>query len=84
MKEQKELHRNLGTANSFSHQQEADEVAAGLRALLQQGDLLEEELNKEKQRQLDVEKEVNEVFLDTGSLPAGAFFKGLSSVRVCS
>lgn len=58
MKEQDELHRNLGTANSVSHQQQADEEAAGLRSLLEQGDLLEEEMKKEKKARIELEKEV--------------------------
>lgn len=58
MKEQEELHRNLGTTNSVSHQQQADEDAAGLRLLLEQGDLLEEEMKKEKQAKIELEKEV--------------------------
>lgn len=63
MREQEELHRNLGTANRFSHEQQADEDAAGLRALLEQGDLLEEEMKKEKQAKMELEKEVNKLFL---------------------
>lgn len=61
MREQEELHRNLGTANRFSHQQQANEDAAGLRALLEQGDLLEEELKKEKQTKMELEKEVHKM-----------------------
>lgn len=63
MREQEELHRNLGTANRFSHEQQADEDAAGLRALLEQGDLLEDEMKKEKQAKMELEKEVNQLFL---------------------
>lgn len=58
MKEQEELHRNLGTTNSVLHQQQAEEEAAGLRSLLEQGDLLEEEMKKEKQARMELEKEV--------------------------
>lgn len=58
MKEQEELHRNLGTANSVSHKQQAEEDAAGLRSLLEQGDQLEEEMKKEKQAKMELEKEV--------------------------
>ncbi|XP_075881493.1 coiled-coil domain-containing protein 114 isoform X2 [Nelusetta ayraudi] len=58
MREQEELHRNLGTANRFSHEQQADEDAAGLRALLEQGDLLEDEMKKEKQAKMELEKEI--------------------------
>lgn len=66
MKEQEELHRNLGTANSVSHQQQADEDAAGLRSLLEQGDLLEEEMKKEKQAKMELEKEVKNYALSFG------------------
>lgn len=58
MKEQEELHRNLGMANSVSLQQQADMEVAGLRSLLEQGDLLEEEMKKEKQAKMELEKEV--------------------------
>lgn len=58
MKEQEELHRNLGMANSVSLQQQADLEVAGLRSLLEQGDLLEEEMKKEKQAKMELEKEV--------------------------
>lgn len=66
MKEQEELHRNLGTANSVSHKQQAVEDAAGLRSLLEQGDLLEEEMKKEKQARMDLEKEVKKCALGFG------------------
>lgn len=61
MREQEELHRNLGTANNLLHKQQATEDTAGLRALLEQGDILEEELKKEKQCQSEIEKEVNKL-----------------------
>ncbi len=59
LKEQEELHRNLGACKSLSRQQQDSEDTQSLRALLEQRDMLEEELGKEKQSQKELEKEVN-------------------------
>lgn len=59
LKEQEELNRNLGACKSLSRQQQDSEDTQSLRALLEQRDMLEEELLKEKQCQKEVEKEVN-------------------------
>ncbi|XP_029288040.1 coiled-coil domain-containing protein 114 [Cottoperca gobio] len=58
LKEQEELHRNLGACKSLSRQQQDSEDTQSLRALLEQRDMQEEELLKEKQCQKELEKEV--------------------------
>ncbi|XP_044030179.1 coiled-coil domain-containing protein 114 isoform X7 [Siniperca chuatsi] len=57
LKEQEELHRNLGACKSSSRQQQDSEDTQSLRALLEQRDMLEEELEKEKQCQKEQKKE---------------------------
>lgn len=47
----------------MSHQQQDSQNAQGLRTLLEQKDMLEEELKKEKQCQKEIEKEVKKVIL---------------------
>uniref|UniRef100_UPI0037E8BBB3 coiled-coil domain-containing protein 114 n=1 Tax=Semicossyphus pulcher TaxID=241346 RepID=UPI0037E8BBB3 len=58
LKEQEELHRNLSAFKSSSRQQQDSEDAQSLRALLEQKDMLEDELGKEKQCQKEIEKEI--------------------------
>ncbi|KAG7493384.1 hypothetical protein JOB18_007570 [Solea senegalensis] len=58
LKEQEELHRNLGVSQSLSRHQQDSEDAESLRALLEQRDMLEEELGKEKQCHKDLKREI--------------------------
>ena len=60
--EQEELHRNLCVCKSLSHQQQDSEDTQQLQALLEQGDMLEEELRKEKQCQKGLKREVIKSF----------------------
>ncbi|XP_041836702.1 coiled-coil domain-containing protein 114 [Melanotaenia boesemani] len=57
-KEQGELHRNLAVCMNSLHQQQDSEDAQSLQALLEQKDIVEEELEKEKQSQNDLQKEI--------------------------
>lgn len=59
LEEQEELHRNLGTCKSISRLQQDSEDTQNLRSLLEQGDMLEDALRKEKQCQKEIEKGVN-------------------------
>ncbi|XP_010780854.1 coiled-coil domain-containing protein 114 isoform X2 [Notothenia coriiceps] len=68
LKEQEELNRNLGACKSLSRQQQDSEDTQSLRALLEQRDMLEEELLKEKQCQKEVEKEVANMELKLAEL----------------
>ncbi|XP_074529777.1 coiled-coil domain-containing protein 114 isoform X3 [Halichoeres trimaculatus] len=63
-KEQEELHRNLGLCKRVSRQQQDSEDAQSLRALLEQKDMLEEELKKEKDCQKELEKEISNMRLE--------------------
>ncbi|KAF3856162.1 hypothetical protein F7725_016885 [Dissostichus mawsoni] len=60
LKEQEELNRNLGACKSLSRQQQDSEDTQSLRALLEQRDMLEEELLKEKQCQKESLTRFNE------------------------
>ncbi|XP_034547312.1 coiled-coil domain-containing protein 114 [Notolabrus celidotus] len=62
-KEQEEVHRNLGVCKSSSRQQQDGEDAQSLRALLEQKDVMEEELKKERQCQKEIEKEISSMEL---------------------
>ncbi|XP_041639528.1 coiled-coil domain-containing protein 114 [Cheilinus undulatus] len=57
-KEQEELHRNLGACKSLSRKQQDSEDTHCIRALLEQKDMLEEELKREKQCQKEIDKEI--------------------------
>lgn len=59
LEEQEELHQNLGTSKSFSHLLQDSEDTQNMRSLLEQGDVLEDALRKERQCQKEIEKEVN-------------------------
>ncbi|KAM3620901.1 uncharacterized protein V6R79_003512 [Siganus canaliculatus] len=61
LKEQDELHRNLGACESASRQLQDGEDSQRLRALLKQDDMLEEALQKEKQCQKEIEKEISQM-----------------------
>ncbi|KAM8916812.1 coiled-coil domain-containing protein 114 isoform 3-T3 [Spinachia spinachia] len=63
LKEQEDLHMNLGAFKSLSRQQQDSEDAQCLRALLQRGQALEEETEKEKQCQKELKKEITNMEL---------------------
>ncbi|XP_070759479.1 coiled-coil domain-containing protein 114 [Enoplosus armatus] len=71
LKEQEELHRNLGACKSLSRQQQDSEDTQSLRALLEQRDMLEEELGKEKHFQKEQEKEIAIMELKLAELRKG-------------
>ncbi|XP_026202814.1 coiled-coil domain-containing protein 114 isoform X2 [Anabas testudineus] len=70
-KEQEELHRNLGVCKSSSREQQDNEDAQSLRALLEQRDMVEEELRKEMQCQKELEKEISNMKLKMAELKKG-------------
>nr|XP_019956998.1 PREDICTED: coiled-coil domain-containing protein 114-like [Paralichthys olivaceus]XP_019956999.1 PREDICTED: coiled-coil domain-containing protein 114-like [Paralichthys olivaceus]XP_019957000.1 PREDICTED: coiled-coil domain-containing protein 114-like [Paralichthys olivaceus] len=72
-KEQEELHRNLCVCKSSSHQQQDSEDTQQLQALLEQGDMLEEELRKEKQCQKDLKREISDMEMKLSELRKGEF-----------
>ncbi|XP_062420079.1 coiled-coil domain-containing protein 114 isoform X2 [Pungitius pungitius] len=76
LKEQEDLHMNLGTFKSSSRQQQDSEDAQCLRALLEQRDVLEEELEKEKQCQKELEKEIANMELQLVELRKGEVRSG--------
>lgn len=57
-KEREELDQNLGTCKSLSHQQQEHRDSQTLQVLLEQRKTLEEEQEKEKQCQQELQKEV--------------------------
>ncbi|XP_041815303.1 coiled-coil domain-containing protein 114 isoform X2 [Chelmon rostratus] len=71
LKEQDELHRNLGACKSFSRQHQDSQDTQNLRGLLEQRDMLEEELEKEKQCQKQIEKEITNIQLKLAELRKG-------------
>ncbi|XP_031709507.1 coiled-coil domain-containing protein 114 isoform X2 [Anarrhichthys ocellatus] len=71
LKEQEDLHTNLGACKSVSRQQQDSEDTQSLRALLEQRDMLEEELWKEKQCQKELEKEIKNTELKLAELRKG-------------
>ncbi|XP_019118474.1 coiled-coil domain-containing protein 114 isoform X1 [Larimichthys crocea] len=71
LKEQEELHRNLGACKSISRQQQDSEDTKSLCALLEQRDALEEEMEKEKQRQKELEKEIANMQLKLADVRKG-------------
>ncbi|KAM6947019.1 coiled-coil domain-containing protein 114 [Lycodopsis pacificus] len=71
LKEQEDLHINLGACKSVSRQQQDSEDTQSLRALLEQRDMLEEELWKEKQCQKELEKEITNTELKLAELRKG-------------
>uniref|UniRef100_A0A8C9XZ71 Outer dynein arm docking complex subunit 1 n=1 Tax=Sander lucioperca TaxID=283035 RepID=A0A8C9XZ71_SANLU len=76
LKEQEELHRNLGACKSLSRQQQDGEDTQSLRALLEQRDMLEEELGKEKQYQKELEKEIANMEMKMAELRKGEVSSG--------
>ncbi|KAM7422837.1 hypothetical protein PAMA_010733 [Pampus argenteus] len=71
MKEQEELQQNLGACKSLSRQQQDSEDTQSLHALLEQRDMLEEELKKEKQCQKELEKEISNIEMKLADLKKG-------------
>ncbi|KAL6111933.1 odad1 [Pungitius sinensis] len=76
LKEQEDLHMNLGTFKSLSRQQQDSEDAQCRHALLEQRDVLEEELEKEKQCQKELEKEITNMELQLVELRKGEVSSG--------
>nr|XP_033481905.1 coiled-coil domain-containing protein 114 isoform X3 [Epinephelus lanceolatus] len=76
LKEQKELHRNLGACKSVSRQQQDSEDTRSLRALLEQRDMIEEELDKERQCQKELEKEIANMEMKLAGLRKGEISTG--------
>ncbi|XP_074500116.1 coiled-coil domain-containing protein 114 isoform X2 [Sebastes fasciatus] len=76
LKEQEELHRNLGACKSLSRQQQDSEDTQSLRALLEQRDMLEEELGTQKQCQKEQEKEIANMELKLAGLRKGKVSTG--------
>ncbi|XP_045931640.1 coiled-coil domain-containing protein 114 isoform X2 [Micropterus dolomieu] len=76
LKEQEELHRNLGACKSLSHRQQECEDIHSLRALLEQRDVLDEELQKERQSQKEQEKEIAIMELKLAELRIGEVSTG--------
>lgn len=58
-KEQEELHRNLGMCKNVSHLHRDNEDTKSLRALLDEEDMMDASLIKEKEHQQVLDKEVN-------------------------
>lgn len=58
-KEQEELHRNLGICKNVSHLHRDNEDTKSLRALLDEEDMIDASLIKEKEHQQVLDKEVN-------------------------
>nr|XP_040059490.1 coiled-coil domain-containing protein 114 isoform X2 [Gasterosteus aculeatus aculeatus] len=82
LKEQEDLHMNLGAFKSLSRQQQDSETAQCLRALLEQRDVLEEETEKEKQRQKELEKEITNMELKLVELRKGEVSTGDAQTSV--
>ncbi|CAN9506981.1 unnamed protein product [Ophioblennius macclurei] len=59
VKEQEELHRELGACGDMSCQQRDIEVSQSLQVLLEQLDTLKEEVQKEKQCGKEIQKEIS-------------------------
>ncbi|KAL7408573.1 hypothetical protein ABVT39_025779 [Epinephelus coioides] len=76
LKEQEELHRNLGACKSMSRQQQDSEDTQSLRALLEQRDMIEEELDKERQCQKELEKEIANMEMKLAGLRKGEISTG--------
>ncbi|XP_032369378.1 coiled-coil domain-containing protein 114 isoform X2 [Etheostoma spectabile] len=75
-KEQEELHQNLGACKSLSRQQQDSEDTQRLRALLEQRDMLEEELGKEKQYQKELDNEIANMEMKMAELRKGEVSSG--------
>lgn len=58
LKEQEELHRNLGICKNFSRVHRDNEDTKSLRTLLEQEDTINAALMKEKERQQELKKQV--------------------------
>nr|XP_020453588.1 coiled-coil domain-containing protein 63-like isoform X2 [Monopterus albus] len=71
LKEQEEMHRNLGVCKSASRRQQDSGDTQSLHLLLEQRDMIEEELKKEKQCQKELEKEISNMELKLAELRKG-------------
>ncbi|XP_008288354.1 coiled-coil domain-containing protein 114 [Stegastes partitus] len=71
LKEQDELHQQAGVSKNPSHQQQDSREAQHIRALLQEGDALDEEIENEMQRQHGQQKEILKMELKLAELPKG-------------
>ncbi|XP_068172351.1 coiled-coil domain-containing protein 114 [Antennarius striatus] len=71
LKEQEEQHRNLSVCRSFPCQQQDSEDTQSLRVLLEQRDVLEDTLVKEKQCQKEIEKMIANMQLKQAELRKG-------------
>ncbi|XP_029682474.1 coiled-coil domain-containing protein 63-like isoform X1 [Takifugu rubripes] len=60
-KEQEELHRNLGICKNFSHLHRDNEDTKSLRALLDEEDVIDASLIKEKEHQQVLDKEITDM-----------------------
>ncbi|XP_034724975.1 coiled-coil domain-containing protein 114 isoform X1 [Etheostoma cragini] len=76
LKEQEELHQNLGACKSLSRQQQDSEDTQSLQALLEQRDMLEEELGKEKQYQKELDNEIANIEMKMAELRKGEVSSG--------
>uniref|UniRef100_A0A1A8UR34 Coiled-coil domain containing 114 n=1 Tax=Nothobranchius furzeri TaxID=105023 RepID=A0A1A8UR34_NOTFU len=72
MKEQEELHRNLGACKNLSRQQRDDKDSQGLQVLLEQRDVIEEELERERHTQKQLQKEILSVQVKLAEVRKGA------------
>ncbi|XP_072239223.1 coiled-coil domain-containing protein 114 isoform X2 [Leuresthes tenuis] len=68
LRERHELHRNLSACTSFSRQQQDSEDTQSLQILLKQRDIVEEELEKEKQSQNELQQEISSIELKLAEL----------------
>uniref|UniRef100_A0A1A7YT51 Coiled-coil domain containing 114 n=2 Tax=Iconisemion striatum TaxID=60296 RepID=A0A1A7YT51_9TELE len=72
MREQEELHRNLGACKNSSRQQRDNEDGQSLQVLLEQRDVIEEELEKERQAQKQLQKEILSIEVKLAEVRKGA------------
>uniref|UniRef100_A0A3Q4N589 Outer dynein arm docking complex subunit 1 n=1 Tax=Neolamprologus brichardi TaxID=32507 RepID=A0A3Q4N589_NEOBR len=71
-KEQEELQRNLGACNSLARQQQENKDIQTIQVLLEQREMLEEELQKGKKCQQELQKEISSMELKLAELRNGA------------
>ncbi|XP_068450833.1 coiled-coil domain-containing protein 114 isoform X2 [Clinocottus analis] len=76
LKEKEDLHRNLGACKSLLRQHQDIEDTQSLRALLEQRDMLEQELWREKQCQKELAKEITNMELKLAELRKGEVSTG--------
>ncbi|XP_069008117.1 coiled-coil domain-containing protein 114 [Embiotoca jacksoni] len=71
LKEQEELHRNLSACKSLSRQLQDSEDTQSLQVLLEQRDILEEELQSEKQCQRELQNKISSMEAKLAELRKG-------------